>query len=84
MFRESWQLMRLIQHGFCNFDVIQHSLFCRELFGFVVTENGKIKIVKPENGANIDRKYAGELTNKFYKRKNVGKSNQEQVEIPNF
>ena len=68
------------------FDIInQHGgrATSNDLFN-IETENGKIKIVKPENGANIDRKYAGELTNKFYKRKNVGKSNQEQVEIPNF
>ena len=68
------------------FDIInQHGgrATSNDLFN-IETENGKIKIVKPENGANIDRKYAGELTNKFYKRKNVGKSNQEQVEIANF
>ena len=48
----------------------------------IETENGKIVRVKPENGAWIDRKYASELSNKFYKIKNVGKTNQ--IEIPNF
>ena len=50
----------------------------------IETENGKIVSIKPENSPSINRKYAGELTNTFYKRKNVGKSNKEQIEITGF
>ena len=48
----------------------------------IETENGKIVSIKPENSPSINRKYAGELTNTFYKRKNVGKTNQ--IEIDGF
>ncbi len=48
----------------------------------IETKNGKIVSIKPENSPSINRKYAGELTNTFYKRKNIGKTNQ--IEIPNF
>ena len=49
----------------------------------IETGNGKIVSIKPENSPSINRKYAGELTNTFYKRKNIGKPNTEVV-IPNF
>ena len=46
----------------------------------IETKNGKIVSIKPENSPSINRKYAGELTNTFYKRKNVGKTNQIEID----